>query len=180
MSTVRAKPLTITLVLVLFISVNITTEAHPVLAEVLTLTVGPQDGDTQDAHINPPRGENFAIEVDFGPEAESGNRQVWPTVHYETLTKTILETPQRFIDQQHVEFSFGWRNVAYSESYVRAFFIRIFYIGTQAVQVNVTVHTPGATTNVTFTPLEQTMIIIGVTATICVVVVLLVAIRRRR
>jgi hypothetical protein len=84
-------------------------------------------------------GESVRVIVEFDSSATPDDCRVWALVHYQYPTKVIIETAIRLERQREVSFTFGWDNVRLIPVFVTGFIVRLFYLGTDSVSVDVVV-----------------------------------------
>jgi len=111
----------------------------PVLSIQHTYDIGPGDSssDTVDIPLNIFYGESVSVSVEFDSSATPDDCWVWALVDYQYPTKGISETAIRLEGQCEMSFTFGWENVRLIPVFVTGFTIRIFYLGTESVSVDI-------------------------------------------
>jgi hypothetical protein len=107
------------------------------------LEINPLPFNSADLEIHLSYRESANITVVFAEEASAHRREVWPVITYSFPTKTLGETPVRFINQSVVFFILGWQNVSYSTLFITGFMIRLFYHGNESTSANVTITKTG-------------------------------------
>jgi membrane protease YdiL (CAAX protease family) len=80
-----------------------------------------------------------SVTVVFDSSATPADCWVWALVNYQYPTKGISETGIRLEGQRDVSFTFGWENVYLIPVFVTGFIVRLFYLGTTRVSVDVVV-----------------------------------------
>lgn len=125
--------------------------------------------------------ESVLVTVIFNDTSISGMHDVWPMTNYHYPTKTVSECPLRFEHVYNVTFLFGWENVTLSPLFLTGFTIRIFYSGSSAVMVNVTLTYPEGILPPQ-SPSGWQSLLLGVVTVggISVIVIMLLVIRNRR
>ena len=81
----------------------------------------------------------MSVIVEFDSSAISDDCEVWALVCYQYPTQVIIEAAIRFEGQREVSFIFGWENVRLIPVFVTGFTVRLFYLGTDSVSVDVAV-----------------------------------------
>lgn len=117
---------------------------NEVVAQYKTvLEVNPMPFNSADLAIRLGYGQSAKITVVFDENSSSYQREVWPVISYSFPTKTVSETPVRFVNESVVCFELGWKNTSYMDIFVTGFSIRVFYFGNNPTSVNVTVTKTG-------------------------------------
>ncbi len=127
--------------LLLFLSGNFLPIRFPIWSSQYTFEIGPGDSSSMSVDI-PLRifySESVSVMVEFDSSATTGDCVVWALVYYQYPTKVIIETAIRLEGQREVSFAFGWENVGLIPVFVTGFMVRLFYLGTDTVSVDVVV-----------------------------------------
>ncbi|MHA1907419.1 MAG: hypothetical protein ACW98Y_09010 [Candidatus Thorarchaeota archaeon] len=109
--------------------------------EQLSFILYPEE-DSIDVDIDIPAGQSVIVNVVFNDSSIAGLHDVWPLITYTYPTKTVSEPPARFSYIEDVTFRFGWENLTLSPLFVSKFTVRVFFSGTHAVEVNITITYP--------------------------------------
>lgn len=104
-----------------------------------TLEVEPLPFNSADLEIHLTYRESANITIIFAEEAAANQREVWPVIAYRFPTKSVWETPVKFINQSVVIFVLGWQNASHLTAFVTGFMIRLFYHGNESISANVTI-----------------------------------------
>ncbi len=111
----------------------------PIWSSQSTLEMGLAPQDNIDIPVSIPHGWSLWINVIFDDSAVPEDCWVWTQVDYRYPTKYIGETAIRLEGQREVSFTFGWENVRLIPIFVTGFMVRLFYLGSETVTVNVTI-----------------------------------------
>ena len=127
--------------LLLFLSGNFLPIRFPLWSSQYTFEIGPWDSSSEsvDIPLSIFYGESVSVIVEFDSSATPDDCWVWALVNYQYPTKGIGETAIRLEGQREVGFTFGWENVRLIPVFVTGFIVRLFYLGTESVSVDVVV-----------------------------------------
>jgi hypothetical protein len=119
-----------------------------ILLEINRIVVNQDDG-VQEIGLLPDPGfdldfslfqsEAAQITIEYNSTADAGIREVWPMISYRFPSKMVLEAVTRYINESEVSFTLGWENTTYANIFVTGFAVRVFYYGSNVVQVNYTI-----------------------------------------
>ncbi len=125
--------------LLLVLTGNFVPIRAPVLSIQYTYDIGSGDSssDSVDILLNIFYGESVSVSVEFDSSATPDDCWVWALVNYQYPTKGISETAVRLEGEREVSFIFGWENIRLIPVFVTGFTIRIFYLSTESVSVDV-------------------------------------------
>ncbi len=127
--------------MLLFLSGNFLPIRFPLWSSQHTFDIGPWDSSSGSVDI-PLRmfyGESVSVIVEFDSSATPDDCRVWALVFYQYPTKVVIEAAIRLEGQREVSFTFGWADVSYIPVFVTGFMVRLFYLGTDRVSVDVVV-----------------------------------------
>ena len=127
--------------LLLFLSGNFLPIRFPIWSSQYTFEIGPWGSSSEnvDIPLSIFYGESVSVIVEFDSSATPEDCWVWALVFYQYPTKGISETAIRLEGQQEVSCTFGWENVRLIAIFVTGFMVRLFYLGTDSVSVDVVV-----------------------------------------
>ena len=127
--------------LLLFLSGNFLPIRFPLWSSQYTFEIGPWDSSSEsvDIPLSIFYGESVSVIVEFDSSATPDDCWVWALVNYQYPKKGIGETAIRLEGQREVGFTFGWENVRLIPVFVTGFIVRLFYLGTESVSVDVVV-----------------------------------------
>ena len=127
--------------LLLFLSGNYLPMRFPLWSSQYTFEIGPWDSSSEyvDIPLSIFYGESVSVIVEFDSSATPDDCWVWALVYYQYPMKRIGETALRLEGQHEVSFTFGWENVYRIPVFVTGFIVRLFYLGTDIVSVDVVV-----------------------------------------
>lgn len=119
-----------------------------ILVEMNRIVINQNDG-TQEIGLLPDPGFDLdfglfqsqaaRITIEYNSTADAGIREVWPMISYRFPSKLVLEAVTRYINESKVSFTLGWENTSYANIFVTGFVVRVFYYGSDVVQVNYTI-----------------------------------------
>ena len=127
--------------LLLFLGGNFLPIRFPLWSSQYTFEIGPGDSSSESVDI-PLKifyGESASVKVEFDSSATTDDCVVWALVYYQYPTQVIIETAIRLEGQREVSFTFGWEDVNLIPVFVTGFMVRLFYLGTDSVSVDVVV-----------------------------------------
>ncbi len=119
-----------------------------ILIEINRIVLNEEDG-TQEIGLLPDPGFDLdfnlfqsqaaQVTIRYNSTAEAGVREVWPMISYRFPGRMVLEAVTRYINESEVSFTLGWENTSYANIFVTGFVVRVFYYGSDVVQVNYTI-----------------------------------------
>jgi hypothetical protein len=83
--------------------------------------------------------EAAQITIKYNSTAEAGIREIWPMISYRFPGKMVLEAVARYINESEASFTLSWENTSYANIFVTGFVVRVFYYGSDVIQVNYTI-----------------------------------------
>ena len=113
----------------------------PMMSNQYSYEIGPGNSSSESVDI-PLRlfyGESVSVIVEFDSVAISDDCGVWALVNYQYPTKGVSETAIRLEGQREMSFTFGWENIRLLPVFVTGFIVRLFYLGTESVSVDVSI-----------------------------------------
>ena len=127
--------------LLLFLNGNFLPIRFPLWSSQYTFEIGPWDSSSEsvDIPLNIFYGESVSVKVEFDSSANTDDCVVWALVYYQYPTQVIIEPAIRLEGQREIIFTFGWKNVRLIPVFVTGFAVRLFYLGTDSVSVDVVV-----------------------------------------
>ena len=127
--------------LLLFLGGNFLPIRFPLWSSQYTFEIGPGDSSSESVDI-PLKifyGESASVKVEFDSSATTDDCVVWALVYYQYPTQVIIEPAIRLEGQREVIFTFGWENVRLIPVFVTGFTVRLFYLSTDSISVDVVV-----------------------------------------
>ncbi len=127
--------------LILLLSGNFLPIRFPLWSSQYTFEIGPWDSSSEsvDIPLSIFYGESVRVTVEFNSSATPDDCWVWALICYQYPTQGICHSAIRLEGQREVIFTFGWENVRLIPVFVTGFTIRLFYLGTDSVSVDVVV-----------------------------------------
>ena len=166
----RRNIMSVFLTALLFLSSQYVQAAGIPTTEHFSFILYPEE-DSVDVDIDIPFGQNVTVNVVFNDSSISGLHDVWPIITYSYPTKTVSETTIRFSYIENVTFQFGWNNLTLSPLLLSEFTVRVFFSGTRAVEVNITITYPYGLVQSTIA--DSTLGIVALAITIGTIVIFL-------